>query len=210
MVLLLLVSVPGRPTLFSEGGRQGGLAAPLRAWRPKVWPPFAAQTALWAERPHWGLSGCATAHLFGTFSGMRKYIYLRDAKQRADKTFVVRAQRGAEPAPPTMCRLRSCDGLPKGGQWPPLRRYVSTTGYRGYVPAMAGAWGRSPHWGSLGKAGRRLPFLYDGADMFQGRGTQGRPLAAPTEGRSRDGVQAIHFSGRKGPIPEQNSRQLFF
>ena len=167
MVLLLLANVRLGASLFSDGGCQGASQCPLRAWRPQAWPPFASQTALWAERPHRDLSGCATAHLFASFSALRKKSLLRDATAASSQnvrrkatagrgarapydgadTFQERGTQGRPLAAPT--EGRSCNRAR-------VRTFVRRDTNR-YVPAAAGAWGRSPYLTSLGTAERRFP-----------------------------------------------------
>ena len=187
MVLLLLVSVPGRPSSFSDGGCQGasqcpptplcfflstekegsparckaasnrnvpGKGTPGRGARaPYVVEgtsirrepqgrPMAAPTGGTSMQRGTGGDVHATAGRGARAPYVVEITFLRRGTQGRPLaaptggrpcnggrvgTFVRR--RGAEPAPPTLCRLHSFDGVRKGGHWPPLRGDVCAVGY---------------------------------------------------------------------------------
>ena len=81
----------------------------------------------------------APLRLFGSFSALRKNIYPRDATAASSQNVRRKATagRGAR-APYVVENTPIRRGTKKGGQWPPLRGYVSATRYRSYVPAKAG------------------------------------------------------------------------
>ena len=202
MVLLLLVSVPGRPTLFSEGVARGA--------SPPPWP------------------------LFGTFSGMRKYIPLRDAAAANSQNvrhkatagrgarapyvhifkFVGRITKGRPMAAPTEGRLcnrtrvgtfaRRIQGLRFGGGLgarPPLgflwRGGTPLSLFRAGGMENGGARRaapptlcRLPFWGGLQKrAANGRPY----GEMFARRGTK-RAFAFPPCGVYSKLYNFVYFS----------------